>query len=57
MLKGMAFSPVRVMRVEEESPYKPEEFIPGLIWLIAHTFSHTKLHKVQEKNRPISRRL
>jgi len=32
MLKGMAFSPVRVMRVEEESPYKPEEFI------------HNKLH-------------
>jgi len=24
MLKGMAFSPVRVMRVEEESPYKQE---------------------------------
>ena len=24
MLKGMAFSPVRVMRVEEESPYKPD---------------------------------
>jgi len=57
MLKGMAFSPVRVMRVEEESPYKPEEFIPGLIWLIAHTFSHTKLHKVQKKKRPISRKL
>ena len=26
MLKGMAFSPVRVMRVEEESPYKPDTF-------------------------------
>ena len=27
MLKGMAFSPVRVMRVEEESPYKPDPVV------------------------------
>jgi hypothetical protein len=27
---------------KEESPYKPEEFISGLIWPIAHTFSHKK---------------
>jgi len=40
MLKGMAFSPVRVMRVEEESPYKPEEFLSCLILAFAHVFSH-----------------
>jgi hypothetical protein len=34
MLKGMAFSPVRVMRVEEESPYKPD----FSMWFVAHYF-------------------
>ena len=32
----------RSRNLEEESPYKPEEFISGLIWPIAHTFSHKK---------------
>ena len=31
-----------VTKFKEEPPYKPEEFTSGLIWRIAHTFSHKK---------------
>jgi hypothetical protein len=43
MLKGMAFSPVRVMRVEEESPYKPEAFDSRLKRGIAHVCAHKEI--------------
>jgi len=31
---------VRMLRNKEESPYKPEEYISGLILGFAHVFSH-----------------
>ena len=31
---------IKSERIKEESPYKPEEFLSGLILEFAHVFSH-----------------